>query len=613
MAQSKGRQISLWIIMGLLFVGLVGFGSTGLNGNVRSLGTAGDKDISITAYANALHRQIDLFSQQMGTRLGFQQVQAIGLDQQVLSQVVTSRTLDNEVTRLGLSVGDLRVRDEILRLDAFRGLDGEFDRALYSDQLSRNGLTEVDFETALREDLVRALLQGAVGGAVAAPAAFGDTIAARLGETRDLTWARLGPDALTTPLPDPSEADLAAHHAANQDSYTRPEQRRISYAWITPAMIEESVSVADQDVRDLYDSRIAEYVQPERRLVERLVFGTEAEATAARARLDAGETEFDSLVAERGLDLSDVDLGDVAPADLGPAAEAVFAAAPGDVTGPHMSDLGPALFRVNAILEAQEIPFDEAAPDLRREIANQRARRMIADMRETMADLVAGGATIEDLADRTDMETGTITWFDGMTDGIAAYAPFRAAAAAATEGAFPTLTDLDDGGVFVLRLDGIDPPAALPLDAVRDTVADDWRADQTAAALLDRAESAATALAEGSDFAALGLTATPEEGLTRRDFLAGTPPDFLTRAFAVEPGQAIALAHDGGALVLRLDAIRPADMTDPAVSAEATALSARARDGIAEDIFAAFAEALRIRTDIVIDQAALNAVNAQFQ
>jgi peptidyl-prolyl cis-trans isomerase D len=81
----------------------------------------------------------------------------------------------------------------------------------------------------------------------------------------------------------------------------------------------------------------------------------------------------------------------------------------------------------------------------------------------------------------------------------------------------------------------------------------------------------------------------------------------------MEPGQAIALAHDGGALVLRLDAIRPADMTDPAVSAEATALSARARDGIAEDIFAAFAEALRSRTDIVIDQAALNAVNAQFQ
>ena len=73
MAQSKARQIGLWIILGLLFVGLVGFGSTGFNGNVRSLGSAGDKDISIQSYANALRRQIDAFSRQIGTPLSFQQ------------------------------------------------------------------------------------------------------------------------------------------------------------------------------------------------------------------------------------------------------------------------------------------------------------------------------------------------------------------------------------------------------------------------------------------------------------------------------------------------------------------------------------------------------------
>lgn len=613
MAQSKGRQIGLWIIMGFLFVGLVGFGSTGLNGTVRSLGSVGDKDIPIQSYANALRAQIDSFSRQMGTQLSFQQAQAIGLDAQVLSQVVTSRTLDNEVTRLGLSAGDLRVRDEILRLDAFRGPGGDFDRALYAEQLRSNGLTEAEFETALREDLSRALLQGAVGGAVASPTAFGATIAARLGETRALTWASLGADSLTTPLPDPTDADLAAHHAANQDLYTRPEQRRISYAWITPDMLRDRVTVAEQDVRDLYDSRIDDYVQPERRLVERLVFGTGDEAAAARARLDSAETDFDSLVAERGLDLSDIDLGDVAPADLGAAAEGVFAALPGSVVGPLMSDLGPALFRINAVLDAQEIPFEEAAPDLRAELANQRARRMIADMRESVADLVAGGATIEDLADRTDMEAGTITWSDGMTDGIAAYAPFRTAAAGATEGALPELGELDDGGLFVLRLDGIDPPEPLALDAVRDQVTGDWRAAATAAAILARAEAAAASIAAGADFAAEGLLPVTEDALTRRDFVAGTPTDFLTRAFAMVPGQAIALPHDGGAIVLRLDTIRPADMASPAVSAETAALAARARDGIAEDIFASFAEALRSRTDIRIDDAALNAVNGQFR
>ena len=613
MAKSKGRQIGLWIIMGLLFVGLVGFGSTGLTGNVRSLGQAGDKDIAIQSYANALRRQINTFSQQLGEPLSFQQAQAIGLDGQVLAQIVTTRTLDNEVARLGLSAGDERIAAEIVNIQAFSGLDGSFDRALYADQLARNGLTEAEFEAGLREDLARALLQGAVLGGIAPPDTFATTIAAWLGERRALTWAALGPEALTTPLPAPTEAELQAHYEANPDAFTRPEQRHLTYAWVTPSMIRDGVTVADQDVRDLYDQRIDEYVQPERRLVERLVFGTQDEADAARARLDAGEVTFDALVAERGLDLADIDMGDVAIGDLGEAGEAVFAAAPGDVTGPAMSSLGPALFRMNAVLAAQEIPFEDAAPDLRAELADQRARRIIAEMQGGMTDLIAGGATLEDLADRTDMELGAITWSEGVADGIAAYAPFREAAATIAEGDFPELVELDDGGLFALRLDRIDPPALIPFDEVRAEVEAGWRVAATAEALLARAEEAATAIAAGASFEDQGLTPTVEDALTRRDFVAGTPPDFLTRAFALAPGETAVLPNGDGAIVLRLDSVTAADMVDPAVAADVEALTAQTRNDIAEDIFAAYAEALQSRTEIVIDQTALNAVNAQFQ
>ncbi len=613
MAQSKGRQVGLWIIMGLLFVGLVGFGSTSLTGNVRTLGTAGDKDISIQSYANALRRQIDAFSQQIGSPLSFQQAQAIGLDQSVLAQIVTTRTLDNETARIGLSAGDLRIRDEIVSIDAFKGLDGNFDRTLYAEQLSRNGMTEAEFESGLREDLARTLLQGGVLGGIAMPDAYAQTIAAWVGEKRALTWAALGADALATPLPAPTEADLQAHYDANPDAFTRPEQRHITYAWITPDMIQDSVTVADQDVRDLYESRIDDFVQPERRLVERLVFGTQEEADAARARLDAGEIDFDALVDERGLDLSDIDLGDVAQDDLGDAGAEVFAVEPGTVVGPFMSDLGPALFRMNAILEAQEVTFDEAAPDLRNELANQRARRMIAEMEQNLTDLVAGGATLEDLVDRTDLELGTISWDETVSDGIAAYAPFREAAATATQGGFPELVELDDGGVFVLRLDSIDPPALIPLDEVRAEVEAGWRSAATAAAILAQAETAATAIAGGATFEDQGLTPTVEPGLTRRDFVAGTPPEFLTRAFTLQPGETAVIPNGEGAILLRVDQIIPADMADPAVAAESEAVAAQARSGIAEDLFTAYADALQARTEIAIDQAAVNAVNAQFQ
>ena len=59
-------------------------------------------------------------------------MQAIGLDQRALNRVVTTRALDQLVTDLGLSVGDARVREQVVEIPAFQGLDGEFDRESYA-------------------------------------------------------------------------------------------------------------------------------------------------------------------------------------------------------------------------------------------------------------------------------------------------------------------------------------------------------------------------------------------------------------------------------------------------------------------------------------------------
>ena len=122
--------------------------------------------------------------------------------------------------------------------------------------------------------------------------------------------------------------------------------------------------VDEAAVQDLYTTRLADYVVPEKRLVERLVYPDDAAAAAAKARLDAGES-FETLVAERGLDLTDIDLGDVTKSELGAAGDAVFALTGPGVAGPLPSDLGPALFRMNAILAAQETTLDEAQTPLR--------------------------------------------------------------------------------------------------------------------------------------------------------------------------------------------------------------------------------------------------------
>lgn len=613
MAQKQGSRIAVWVILGLLFVGLIGFGATGFGGTIRSLGTVGDKDVAVADYARDLNQQIRAFSAQIGTPVSFPQAQSMGIDAQVLSQLVTRRVLDNEADRLGLSVGDERVREQVVQIPAFQSLNGQFDRAVYRNALDRENTTEAAFETSLREEMARTLLQAAVLGGVPQPDTYTDALVQFVAENRAITWASIDATALTAPVPGATDSDLQAWYDAHPEAYTTPEQRAITYVWLTPDMIADDVEIDEQALRDLYDQRIDEFVRPERRLVERLIFADAAAADAAKARLDAGEIDFDGLVAERGLDLADIDLGDAAKSDLGAAGDPVFAAAPGDVVGPADSPLGPALFRMNAVLAAEETTFEDALPDLRSELAGERSRRVIDDARDGINDLLAGGATLEDLATRTDLKLGQIDWTADTSDGIAAYESFRTAAAAATEGEFPALVDLSDGGIFALRLDAVTPPVLRPLADVTDAVVTAVMDANAQAAVVAQAALLAGLIRPETGFDTLGLTPKTEAVLTRQSFVAGTPQDFMSEVFKMSLGEVKVIDAGTTAIIVRLDAISPPDPANPQVVANRTQLAEAAAAGISQDLFAAFADTLQQATKVEINQAAVNAVHAQFQ
>jgi peptidyl-prolyl cis-trans isomerase D len=610
MAARKGSRWIYWLMVGLILLGFGGWFTGGGGARATSIGSVNGLEIEAQDYANALRDQLRRFGEQTGQTLTAEQAQSLGLDRAVLAQLVTQRVLDAEARRLGLSVGDTRVAEAIRTSPAFQGLSGEFDREVYREALRRNGLNEGRFETSLREDTTRTILQAAVLGGVPEPTTYADILAAYSNETRSVTWAALGTDAVTDP-PEPTQEDLRAYYDANPEEFTAPEVRDISYAWLTPEMIQGDLPVDDQAVRELYDSRIDEFVQEERRLVERLVYPDEQQAQAAKARIDSGEATFEQLVEERGLLLSDTDLGDVSRAELDDAGEAVFAAQTGDVVGPLPSSLGPSLFRVNAVLAADETTFEEAAPGLRDEIANERAREVIADLRPQVEDLLAGGATIEDLDQRTDLQSGTIEWSADVTEGPAAYREFRDAAAAAQENDVPQIADLADGGLFVLRLNGVTPPALRPYEEVAAQVRTSWDAQALREAVIALADAKAEAIASGASFEEQELTPRTEPAVTRRGAVEGTPPEFIATVFGLEQGETRVLPTEDGAVVLRLDAVQPAQNDDPSVVAERTAIASQASGSIAQDVFAAFSQQLQAGAEVRINDQAVAAVNTQ--
>ena len=614
MAQTKGSRIFVWAMLAMIIVGLIGFGSTNLSGNIRSIGSVGDQEISVNTYARSLQQEIAAAEAQVGRSISFAEAQAFGIDARTQAQVITVALLDAEMSRLGVSVGDEILREQLLQIQAFQGLNGQFDREAYSFALQNAGLSESEFEEQLRNEISRTLLQSAILGGTTANDTFAKAMVGFLRETRDLTWSELTFDDLETSVATPDEAALKSYYDENIADYTQPETRRITYVWLTPDMIVDTVEIDEQALRDSYARRADEFNTPERRLVERLSFPDMSSAQDAVSRLANGEASFEELVAERGLELIDIDLGDVTREELGQSGDAVFADATLGVVGPLQTSLGPVVYRVNAILSAQTTEFEDALPLLRDELAYDRARRVIDTLMSDVDDMLAAGATLEDVANDTEMQMGSIGYHAAISDAIAGYADFRTAASQVTTDDFPEVATLDDGGIFALRLDAIEEEQPESFDAVREAVSEDLLRSLQIEQLEKQAQERIDAISSGASFAELGMTANVETALTRNGQISGAPAILALNAFELaNTGDLGSLNTGTSVIIYRLDAVVAPDLTSDESTSLTNVVTRQIEAELEQEIFEAFANAVRARTEIKIKDQALNAVHANFQ
>ena len=142
--KKRGPSVLAWVLMAMIIGGLGGFGVTNFGGGTQSIGTVGTREIDANDYARALKQEINAFSAQIGQPIGLPQAQALGLDRQVLQQVITRAAIDNENERIGISVGDAVVADQIAGMNAFHSTAGSFDRETYRQALQRSDAQDKD-------------------------------------------------------------------------------------------------------------------------------------------------------------------------------------------------------------------------------------------------------------------------------------------------------------------------------------------------------------------------------------------------------------------------------------------------------------------------------------
>ncbi len=570
------RGVKTWVaklLFGLLVVSfaIFGIGDVFSNGLGSSVATVGEQKITAERYASALNREIRAQSQRFGQPIDGQTARALGIDQQVLARMAQEATLDQAMADLGVSAPDAAVSRIITADPSFTDQEGKFDQEAYRYRLAQADFSIEAYEDATRRSIARAALAQALSVGGTAPTGTVDAIYQYQTETRAVDYIILSGEAQAGEIAAPDEAALVAYHEENAEAFTAPESRTATYLHISVDALSKTVEPDEEALRALYDARSADYDFPETRVLYQIVFGTEAEATAAAARIASGEATFDAILTERGETRADASLGEVKREDvISDAGDAAFGLTAPGIAGPVDTGFGFALVDVAAITPAEIVPFEDARDELAVDLRREGARDIAPELAGEVDDLRAGGKTLEEISTEMGLPLLTVTDVarDGTgAEGIAASAEFLSELFDATEGEERDLVETPLGGYFVLRLDGITEPYVRPLEDVRPIVEAAWRVTAIRTALEAKADAALARIDNDSatlgDVAAeFGVEIASEGPKTRLDGWDALSPALLQALFSRDgtpAGRALAPGRFDAVTIAQVTSIAPGE------------------------------------------------------
>ncbi|HEV2564412.1 MAG TPA: SurA N-terminal domain-containing protein, partial [Microvirga sp.] len=551
----KAGQTLVGKIIATVFFGalIVSFAIWGIGDIFRTtpasaVAEVGSTTITVDQVRNAYTNELQRLGRQFRTVISPEQARAFGLDQQVVSNLVTEAVMAEQAKQMGLSVSDQLVAASIMNNPAFKGADGQFNRAQFDQALRNIGLSEAGFVQEQRSAMARLHLAEAIAGDINVPVAAKEALHRFATERRAAAYILLT-SAMAGDIPAPTADQLQSFFNERKSAFRAPEYRALSVMALDAAALAKPETVSETEARQAYEQQKSKYGTPERRTVQQITFPSQAEAEAAAAKIKEGTT-FEALAGERNVSPQDLELGTFTKAEMldQAVAEAVFSLEQGAVSAPIAGRFGPALVRVTQIQPESVRPFEEVAAELRQEVAQQRAQGQIERIHDEIEDLRAGAKPLADIAKEKGLTLVQVPAVEAGGLDKAGNPVNLPEKEAVVKAAFASDIGVDNEplrtatGYVWYDVTGIEPSREKSLDEVREQVAAQWREDQVAQRLSEKANELTGRLAKGETIEAVAQSAGAEVK-NAADLARNAAKDELTteavnRIFAVPVGKA---------------------------------------------------------------------------
>jgi peptidyl-prolyl cis-trans isomerase D len=315
----------------------------------------------------------------------------------IAQQMIASKAVAYQAERMGFRVSDAEAVEIIRSILPSLFQNGQFvGRENYAAMLAQQNMTIPMFEANVKKQAAATRLEVmSLEGVIVTPQEVEDAFRKK-NDRIVISYASLSEEKYK-PQVSAAPDEIKALYEQRKANFTIPEKRSFLVYPIEEAKLAATIAVADEQLKQAYNSSLDSFRTPERVKVRHILLKTEGKSEAEVAAIQKkteellkqvkGGADFaqiatknseDTGSAVRGGDLDWVTRGQTVPEFE----KAAFSMKPGDIAGPVKTMYGFHILKAEAKEDARVKPFEEVKGELKQSVV----RQQVFDKMQALAD-----------------------------------------------------------------------------------------------------------------------------------------------------------------------------------------------------------------------------------
>lgn len=409
-AQSWGIKILFGIIIAV-FVLAFGVDRSQVD-RTTILATVNDAPILFKDYQERLQRNVEMMRNQ-NPGLTAEMLTQMGIQRQVLEQMVSEELMLQKAASLGLTVSKEELASEIHLIPAFQNESRLFDPTTYQNVLQANNLTPGKFESEFMRGMLIGKLQTFLG------------LPGRLSEEQAHDFYSYGRSTAVIsyavyPWEDyrdqvnATDEQVAEYYASHTVNFQLPAMAKAEYLLLTPKTLADTAAVTAEEIDKYYADnkekfKVEEQVKARHILIRVDENAAEADVNAALEKIKAAQADLEKgmTFAEAANTYTEDPSGTQTGGELGwfgrgrmvkPFEDAAFALQPGEVSDAVRTQFGFHLILVEETKPAGYRDFQDVTDEIRLVLAQDRAAETLQDRLDQALEMVLTGESLASVA-----------------------------------------------------------------------------------------------------------------------------------------------------------------------------------------------------------------------